>query len=173
MKKYLLIGLALALGMACKQEAPRYASASPEIDVIKALVADYEAGNWDAWTGHYADTAKLYHNTTEPSSVAQVRDGLGGLLENVSSYGFQDQDQFYEMILDDQGETWVNFWGNWEGTLSANGKNLVIPVHLTLQLENGKIVEEHAFYNLAEYMAELNAINAQKMAEEAAMEESE
>ncbi len=170
MKKLLIACFAIFMCMACKDAPTRYTSASPEIDEVKALIADYESANWDAWTGHYADTAKLYHNTTEPSSVSEVREGLAGLLENVSSYGFQEKDQFYEMILDDEGETWVNFWGNWEGTLAENGKKLVIPVHLTMEFVDGKIVEEHAFYNLAEYMAEMNAIKAAAMAEESDME---
>ena len=114
MKKLVLIVLSLAFVMACKDNTPpRYASASPEIDTVKALIKDYENGNWEAWMSHYADTAKLYHNTKEASTAAQIRDGLSGLLANVSSYGFEDDDSFLEMVIDDDGEKWVNFWGNW------------------------------------------------------------
>ncbi len=75
------------------------------------------------------------------------------------------------MIIDDDGETWVNFWGNWRGTVTTNGQELVIPVHLTLQFVEGKIVEEWGYYNLSEITAVLNEIaTAAKMAEEEAME---
>jgi hypothetical protein len=170
MKKIILMACAGLLFIACKDSVPRYASASPEIDSVKALLKDYEEGKWEAWESHYADTAKVYHNSAEAASVSDVRIGLGGLLENVSAYGFQDEDIFYEMILDDDGETWVNFWGNWEGTLSETGQKLIIPVHLTIQFENGKILEEHAYYNLAEYFEAIHAIEAAKMSGEEADE---
>ena len=173
MKNFIYTVLALLLFVACKDAAVRYASSSPEIDSLKSLVKDYEAGDWEAWMAHYADTAKVYHNSKEASTVAELQEGLSGLLANTSSYGFEDNDQFYEMIVDDDGETWVNFWGNWEGTLSANNKKLSVPVHLTAQFVDGKIVEEHAYYDLSEYMHEINKINEAKMAEEAAMEETE
>ena len=167
MKKLVLLVVSLALFMACKDNAPpRYASASPEIDVVKALIKDYEDGNWEGWMAHYADTAKLYHNSRDASTAAQIRDGLSGLLANVSSYGFADDDTFLEMVVDDDGEKWVNFWGDWEGTLSANEKKMSIPVHLTLQFVDGKIVEEHAYYDLSKYMAEMNAIKEASMESE-------
>jgi ketosteroid isomerase-like protein len=170
MKKIVLLVLTVVLLTSCKESEPRYASASPEIDTVKALVEDYEKGDWEAWETHYADTAKVYHNSSEASSVAEVREGLGGLLENVSAYGFQDNDMFHEMVIDDDGEKWVNFWGNWEGTLSETGEKMVIPVHLTIQFENGKIVEEHAYYDLSSYMAAMNAIASAQMSGEDAME---
>lgn len=166
MKKLILAGLATVLLFACKSNAePRYASTSPEIDVVKALIKDYEAGNWEAWMGHYADTAKVYHNTTEASTPAQVAEGLKANLEAAASYKFSDKDMYYEMIIDDQGEKWVNFWANWEGTVAANNKKLVIPVHLTLEFVDGKIVEEHAFYNMAEFVLMMQEIEAAKMEE--------
>lgn len=171
MKNLLVICLTMALCMACKDNAPpRYASASPEIDVVKALLKDYEDGNWENWLSHYADTAKLYHNSKEASTAMQVKEGLNGLLANTSSYDFEDEDNFIEMIVDDDGEKWVNFWGNWEGTLAANDKAISIPVHLTLQFVDGKIVEEHAYYDLSGYMAEMKAISEAAMASEETME---
>ena len=164
MKRIWLFYLVGMLFMSCGQSPRRYASNSPEIDAVKALIKDYEEGNWEAWASHYADTARVYHNSSEPSSVSDIRDGLSGLLANVSSYGFQEEEMFHEMIIDDDGEKWVNFWGNWEGTLSETGEEITIPVHLTLQFEDGKIVEEHAYYNLAEYMEALNAIVSEEMA---------
>ena len=98
-------------------------------------------------------------------------ESLKDILANVSSYKFDDKDLWYEMIIDDDDETWVNFWGNWRGTVAANGQELVIPVHLTLQFVEGKIVEEHGYYNLSEITAVLNEIaTAAKMTEEEATE---
>lgn len=167
MKSLIVLGLSMVLFIACKDNTPpRYTSASAEIDVVKALVADYSAGNWDSWMSHYADTAKVYHNSTEPIAPKDLQATFTENLKATPVYGFQDKDQFFEMVIDDKGEKWVNFWGNWEGTIAENNKKLVIPVHVTAQFVDGKIVEEHAFYNMEPLASELNALAAAKMAEE-------
>ena len=170
MKTLITISLAGLLLFACKQPVERWTNKSPEIDVVKALISDYEAGNWDAWTGHYADTAKLYHNSTEHSSVSETLEGLKGYLESTSEYGFSDKDLYYEMIIDDKDEKWVNFWGTWEGNIEALDRDLTIPVHLTLKFAEGKIVEEHGFYNMAEYVMAMNEIAAMEAEEETSEE---
>ena len=172
MKRMILLTGVLILFIACKQGPERWTNQSPEIDVVKALIADYEAGDWDAWTGHYADTAKLYHNSTEAASVAETLEGLKGYLESTSKYGFSDEDIYYEMIIDDKNEKWVNFWATWEGTIDALNRDMVIPVHLTVKFSGDKIVEEHAFYNLAEFAAAMNEIAAMQEEEESSEDES-
>ena len=43
MKKLILLGLATVLFMACQEKGPeRFTTTSPNIDVVKALVKDYE-----------------------------------------------------------------------------------------------------------------------------------
>ena len=170
MKKTLVFLLAAILIWSCKSES-RYTTASAEIEHVKALLKDYESGNWEAWKGHYADTAKIYHNSTESSSVADVAKVLASNLEEMSAYGFQDKDRFFEMVIDDEGDKWVNFWGTWEGTIAENNQNLKIPVHLTVQFSGDKIVEEHAFYNMSELAMALMALEEAK--ENETMEEIE
>lgn len=170
MKKIAVLGIILSviLYASCKEKGPaRYATTGSEVDLVKSLVADYEKGDWESWLGHYADTAKLHHNTTKDISLSakEVNETLKVLLSNTSSYAF-DKDPFYEKVIDDEGETWVNFWGDWKGTMAANNKELIIPVHLTAQIVNGKIVEEHGYYNLSEYMATMQEIEATQLVEE-------
>jgi len=94
----------------------------------------------------------------------------------MSSYGFQKKDSngnddiFYEQTLSDDGNTWVNFWGDWRGTLAANGQALEIPVHLTCQMVDGKIVEEYGFYDVSKYVLAMQAIEAEKAEAEEASE---
>lgn len=169
MKKIALLGILLTviLCASCKENRPvRYATTGPEIDVIKSLVADYEKGDWEGWLGHYADTAKLHHNTTKDISLSakEINETLKGILANTSSYTFDDN-LVYEKIIDDEGETWVNFWGDWKCTIAANNKELIIPVHITAQILNGKIVEEHGYYNLSEYIDTMQEIAATKIIE--------
>lgn len=157
--KKILLMLSIVLFTACQKNEPqRYFSSSTEIDVVKSLLTDYQDSNWDGWIAHYADTAKIYQNVLESKSPKETMESLKDILANVSSYKFDDKDLWYEMIIDKDGETWVNFWGNWRGTVAANGQELVIPVHLTLQFVEGKIVEEHGYYNLSENTTVLNKI---------------
>jgi len=166
MKKLILLGLTVILLTSCQNNEQRYFSSSPEIDEVKTLLKDYHEGNWDGWITHYADTAKIYHNSLKGVSVKETVESLKSILANVSSYKFEDKGLWYEMVIDDDGETWVNFWGNWHGKLAANGHELVIPVNLTLQFIDGKIVKEYGYYNLAEFSAVLNEIEASNMTEE-------
>lgn len=51
------------------------------------------------------------------------------------------------MVLDKEDETWVYFWGTHNGSVKATGKKLSMPVHLAVQFVEGKIVEEHVFFD--------------------------
>ena len=75
-----------------------------------------------------------------------------------------------EQFLDDDGKTWVNVWGLWKGTLKANGKEIHIPVHISAEFVDGKIVREYGFWNMSEFVDEMQALQA---AAEAAAEAEE
>ena len=76
------------------------------------------------------------------------------------------------MVIDKDGETWVNYWGIWNGTLKENSEKIAIPVHLTAQFINSKIVEEYVYYDTAPITKALKAIEISKMeAEESTSEE--
>ncbi|HSQ46585.1 MAG TPA: hypothetical protein VLM44_06650, partial [Lutibacter sp.] len=84
-----------------------------------------------------------------------------------SSRGFVEKGQEYEMATTDEGNTWVNFWGVWKGTLAANNKVIEIPVHLTAQFIDGKIVREYGYWDNAPIVLAIQEIEATaKMAEE-------
>lgn len=175
MKKLFLLGLAVILFTACQNGSERYTMTSPEIDEAKALIKDYHDGNWEAWATHYADTAKIFHNTWKNGvSVKETAESLKAILTNVSSYHFEEDEDlpWYEMVTNEKGSIWVYFWGNWKGTLAANNKEVEIPVHLAFKFTDGKIAREEGFYNLSEFMAALNEIEAAKMATEAEVSES-
>ncbi len=156
MKKILLLLLAVIVITACEQKKPdRYTVNSPEIDSTKELLKDYQDGNWENWITHYADTAKVHHNSTESVSPQQLKDGFVETLSDYSSYGFSDEDIFYEMVLDDKNDTWVYFWGTWEGSLKETNTELVVPVHLALKFVDGIIVEEYAYYDTSSLVAAL------------------
>ena len=176
-KTLILLGITIILFNACQEKgSDQYTKTSPEIDVVKALIKDYHNGNWEAWATHYADTAKIYHNTWKNGTTPkETLETLKAILSNTSSYHFVEEEDlpWYEMVTNDNGNTWVYFWGNWEGTLAANNKKIEIPVHLSYRFADGKIAREEGFYNLSEFTAALQEIEATKMVDESETETTE
>lgn len=167
MKKLIYLGLTVILLISCQNNKPeRYFSSSPEIDAVKAVIKDYEDANWEKWITKYADTAKIYHNSLKSISPNELIEGFKVQLADFSDYKFSKDDLFYEMIIDDKDEKWVYFWGTWEGTLAANDKKIVVPVHLAARFVNGKIIREFAYYDNVPVMLAINEIKAAKMLEE-------
>ncbi|PKP14631.1 MAG: nuclear transport factor 2 family protein, partial [Bacteroidetes bacterium HGW-Bacteroidetes-23] len=64
------------------------------------------------------------------------------------------------MVVTDDGETWVNFWGDWKGTLKATGEEYILPCAITAQFVNGKIVREVGFWNNAKIALDLQKLSA-------------
>ena len=174
MKKLLILFIATTTIIACKTGPERYSTSGTEVAMLKKLVDDYEKGNWEAWLSAYSDTAKVYHNTrTANVSGKEALDRHKQTTALMSSYEFMDKPIFYEKIIDDEGDTWVNFWGYWKGKLAANDQEIETPVHLSVQVADGKIVEEHGFWNTAPLADALREIEAKKamMSEEETTEE--
>ncbi len=163
MKKLLILCMIAGTFWACKDQEPiRYTTTSTEIDQVKAMISEYEKADWEAWMSHFADTARVFQNSINHISAAEALTQHKAGLENVSEYGFNKDDQFTEMILDDLGDTWVYFWGTWEGTLAANGMKIEIPVHLAFQFKDNKVVKEHGFWDnfpMQEAVREAMAVN--------------
>ncbi len=160
MKNILLTGLAVLLFAACNQKQ-RYTQQSPEIDTFKSVIKDYNAQDWESMLTHYADTAKTFNNSSDIGlSLADMVDYHKQSLVNLSSRGFLDKDQEYEMVVTDKGDTWVNFWGDWEGTLMATGEKIKIPIHLTGQFKDGKIVRSSGNWDNAPMVLALQKIDA-------------
>ena len=118
------------LFMACNQGPERYTQNSPEIDNVKKLIANYNTKNYD--TSMYADTSQTRYNTKDNAmSPAETMAYHKNNDVNYSSRSFLEEDQEYEMVVTDDGETWVNCWLDWKATLAATGKEVTIPIHLT------------------------------------------
>ena len=164
MKKLILLSLAIVLFTACQEkEAKRYTQNSPEIDVLKTVIKDYNAKNWEAIVSHYADTSKTYFNTVDkPFASSEISEYHKQNDVNYSKRGFIDEGQDYEMVLTDDGKTWVNFWGTWKGTLVGNNKEITLAVHLTAQFIDKKIVQDHGYWDASEVMLNLQEIEAAK-----------
>ena len=162
MKRAILLGLTIVLITACNQKQ-RYTQQSPEIDSFKSVIKSYNDQDWEGMTKHYADTAKTYNNSSDVGlSLEDMVAFHKESLTNLSTRGFLDNEQEYEMVVTDKGDTWVNFWGDWEGTLKANNTKIKIPIHLTAQFKDGKIVRSSGNWDNAPMVLALQAIEAKK-----------
>ena len=140
------------------EETPvRYTTDAPEITTAKAGMDAYLKGDWDALRATFADNAEIYHNTTVPvgpdQSIVDLKEGL----ESVSSYSIDDE-QYWERIIDDEGETWVYFWGTWHGDHANSDKVFEVPIHLAWHYQDGKVVEEFGLWDNSQLvLAEMEA----------------
>ena len=159
MKKLILLGLAVMLFTACQHEQ-RYFAESAETKTLEAGIAAYESGDWDKWKSHFADTAKIYVNSKESVSVDARMKQLQGAANTFSSYGFDREKEYVEMVLDKEKETWVYYWANWSAEIAANKNKILVPVHLAIQFADGKIVEEHVYFDGTTMNKEMAALSS-------------
>jgi alpha-galactosidase len=163
MKKLFFPAVAILLFVACNTgQTVRYTRSSPEIDAFKSAVEHYLDQNWDAYRLHYVDTAKFRNNVTKDKQIS-----LDAAIEKwqeehemFASIHYVASEDFLEMVVTDEDETWVNFWGLWSAVLKANGQKFEIPVHVTARFENGKIIEEHGFWDSGPIVLVLRELEA-------------
>jgi len=154
----------MVLFTACQNQKIRYTQTSSEIDKTKALIKAYDIKNYEALTLNYADTAKLFINSVEnsitPNQLVTLHQSDD---DNFSEREFLTENQEYEMVVTDDGKTWVNFWGNWQGTLKGDNTELKIPVHVTFQFVNGKIVKEYGYWDNTPIVLALQKLKAKNL----------
>lgn len=162
MKKVFLMGLVIVFITACGKQETRYTQQSPEIETVKKLIDNYNNHIYD--TSVFADTSKAFFNSSKDEFMSPS-ETVAMHKENDKLYSerrFTDEDPEYEMVVTDDGETWVNCWLDWEGTLAANNKTFHMPVHLTYRFADGKIVREVAMFDPSEIILEVQTIEADK-----------
>jgi len=153
MKQIFLVILMAAVLCSCQQKK-QYFTSGPEIDMAKKGNEAYVKGDWETLRSLYADTAKILVNKWfgEEMSIDQFLMMQKMEVAELASYSIGD-DAIYEMVVQDNGDHWVHVWLNWSAKLK-NGKEVHTPVHLALQVENGKVVFQGLIFNqLGGYLA--------------------
>ena len=134
MKKYLwtLFAIVLLTGTSCqnKQSPKQYFEQSPEIDIAKKSVDAYLKQDWVTYKSLYSDTARIWYNeywVTNPGlSIGEVIESMKEPLASLVYYSYEGET--WEMIVNNNGDKWVHFWGNWIGKLTADGEEVKIIV---------------------------------------------
>ena len=173
MKNCMLFLSTILLIVSCKNAtSTRYTQNSSEIEIVKATIKDYDYQEWDNMQTHYADTAKVYYNSRD--NILSPKDLKAYFTRNdqhFSTRAFEEENREFEMIIDDDGKTWVNFWGLWVGNLDINNKKILIPVHITYQFKNNKIVQEFGYWNTSELVLEIQQLEERENLKEILEEE--
>jgi hypothetical protein len=169
MKIFILIPVLASLLIACENKQ-RYSQESAEIETIKSIIGNYINGEWEAYESNYVEGAEIFFNTTEknPATIQEIIAQQKMELEGMSSYTIDREGEAVEMVVDDKGETWVNYWSVWKGTMAANGKSYETPIHITSQFVNGKIVKAFGYWDNAPLQLDVMAL--QMAAEKAAID---
>lgn len=157
MRKLILLFAAFFILISCNNE-PRYKTASPEIEMAKKSIEAYEAGDWETWVNKFSTEAKIYHNNWDKFKTSdEAVEGHKKMLKNFSTYGYIKDPIFFEMVIDDEGKKWVNYWAVWEG-VSVNGTEIKIPVHMSSNYKDGKVVAEYGFWDTHSLMIIMDEI---------------
>jgi hypothetical protein len=154
MKNLLLLGLVIMLSLSSCNQKQRYTQQSAEIDTYKKVMGDYKTQNWKDYPLHYADSAKIANNVVKEKAQT-VSQAIEKSKADAKLFTWKVDDIDYEMVVTDNGETWVNYWGVWNGTLKSTGKVYVIPFHNTAQFIDGKIVREDGYWDNSEIVADM------------------
>lgn len=163
MKNIILLGLAIVLFTACEKQDKRYTQQSPEIETVKKAIKSYNDKTYDMSV--YADSSKTFFNSNSKDKFMSNAETVAyhkANDENYSKRGFTNNDPEYEMVVTDDGEIWVNSWLEWKATLAANEKEITIPIHLTYQFVDGKIVRQVGYWDPTEVVMNLQEIEASK-----------
>lgn len=165
MKYIAFLGLVFVLFISCNKQETRYTQQSKEIDIYKKVIEAYENQDWETMATYYAGTAKILNNVLEKDAqnfkelIAQNREDA----ELFYKWDFVDTESEYEMVVTDDGETWVNYWGLWKGVLKENNKVYEIPTHITARFINGKIVHEAGYWDLSKMMQDIQVTQAESL----------
>src|SRR5690554_1963155 len=124
MKNIILAGCLLLIFTACSNQH-RYTQSSEEIEIVKAVISDYNYQEWESLTSHYHDTANIYFNSRSlilsPTDLEEYHKTHDA---GFSTRAFEDGNREYEMIEDNSGKSWVNFWGILKGNLDRKSTRL-------------------------------------------------
>lgn len=141
-----------------KKETQRYFNDSPEIQTTKKVIEYYATYNYDGLKEIYSDSAKIYDNSVDPISLAQMIHDIKANEDLIESAKVRDSSE-YEMVITNDGETWVNSWYTVIFKFKDLDKDMSLPCHSTFQYKDGKIVKEYSYYNIHPIYQEFEKMN--------------
>ncbi|NNF03133.1 MAG: nuclear transport factor 2 family protein, partial [Rhodothermales bacterium] len=103
-----------------------YSSEGPVADQVRAAIAAYEAADWDAFRGMFAEDAYFVNNGDTLSLDERMAEHMG-LREMFDDVGFVEP---VVGVVENDGQTWGLIWGNWTATHKETGETVNVMVHV-------------------------------------------
>ena len=119
-----------------------------DVELVKAIIENYAAGNIDDFLILFTKDAKVTHNNNEPITISELakthrthHEQIVGPVKILSSN--------YEVVATTNGNKYGHAWVKFENTFK-NGVKAVTPVFVSFGINNnGKVYFEHALYDTA------------------------
>ena len=121
-------------------------------EMLEGKFAAYHRADWEHWLSCYAGEAQIFYNTaSEPMSPREAAQMQAAFLAPLSAYLFEVEDTRIEVHVAPDGTVQATFYGLWLATFRATGATIEVPTHALYWLEDGRIVEEHGFWDSSAY----------------------
>lgn len=123
---------------------PSYVEKAPEIDILKSIFYSSPEDRATLFQQHYADDAQIYWNSTTPVTWKELLIGIEESLKRFDEFQVMPSHEIH-LIKNSKGERWVAFWTAIKVRVGENEE--VIPIHVSAQFVDLKIVKEAAYWD--------------------------
>ena len=137
-------------------------------NAIREHYQNYLKNDVPALQSLWSPDLKIYMNSVEASTVTDISDLITvqhEVFENISmSFNYDEgsddlgvwvQTINYPAMNGNPAATITQTWFNWSATGKSSGNTITIPVHISFEWADGKIVREWHNYDPSEMMAEV------------------
>lgn len=121
-----------------------YVEKAPEIDIIKSIFYSNPEDRSALFEQHYSEDAQIYWNSTVPVTWKQLLIGIEESLERFDEYQVLPSEEIH-LIKNSKGERWVALWTAIKIRVGENEE--IIPIHVSAQFVDLKIVKEAAYWD--------------------------
>ena len=143
-------------------------------NAIRAHYQNYLKNNIEGLKSLWSPDLRIYMNSVDPSGVDEISELITTQHENFDNISLSFQDEgatedlgvwaqtiVYPPMNGNAEMTITQTWFNWSATGKASGNTIEIPVHISFEWSDGKIVREWHNFDTTEMMAELELAASQ------------
>tara|TARA_B100000886_G_C20327508_1_gene450905 strand:- start:172 stop:693 length:522 start_codon:yes stop_codon:yes gene_type:complete len=166
--KNVLYFLVLVLSFSCSTNNVTMTFDDEKSNAIRSHYQNYLKNDVPALQSLWSPDLKIYMNSVEASTVTDISDLITvqhEVFENISmSFNYDEgsddlgvwvQTINYPAMNGNPAATITQTWFNWSATGKSSGNTISIPVHISFEWADGKIVREWHNFDTTAMMAEI------------------